>query len=388
MSHTHPGGGWTPVGGGPAPRPPPPRAAARPRLVVVSEPVLPRLRAEIAALPPYRQGRQADPSGFKLSSNENPFEPLPGVLDAVGAASAINRYPDATAARLRAALAAKYAVDEDQVVAGAGSVALLAAFLQAAATTGDEVVHAWRSFEAYPGLVLVAGATGVRVPNRADGGHDLDAMAAAVTDRTRAILLCTPNNPTGPIITAAEFEAFADRVPDDVLILLDEAYAEFVTAEDAVDGLATRVFERRPNVVVLRTFSKAYGLAALRIGYAIGNSRVLDAARASIIPLSVTAQAEAGALASLEHEAALLERVERIVERRTRLVAALRDAGWAVPDSQANFVWLPTADPAVAAAFDEAGLMVRAFDDGVRISVGEEDSLERIAEVARRVRPA
>ncbi|MGO1769467.1 MAG: histidinol-phosphate transaminase [Microbacterium sp.] len=354
----------------------------------MTDPALPRLRAEIEALPPYRQGRQADPSGYKLSSNENPFEPLPGVLEAVSGASALNRYPDATAGRLRAALAERLSVDSDEVVVGAGSVALLAAFLQAAATVGDEVVHAWRSFEAYPGLVLVAGATGVPVPNREDGGHDLDAMAAAVTDRTRAILLCTPNNPTGPIITAEEFEAFADRVPGDVLILLDEAYAEFVTADDAVDGLAARVFERRPNVVVLRTFSKAYGLAALRVGYAIGHSRVLDAARASIVPLSVTAQAEAGALASLEHETALLERVERIVERRSRLVAGLRESGWAVPDAQANFVWLPTDDPAVPAAFDEAGLMVRAFDDGVRVSVGEEESIERILDVARRLRQA
>ncbi|MGO1627431.1 MAG: histidinol-phosphate transaminase [Microbacterium sp.] len=352
----------------------------------MTEPVLPRLRPEIEQLPPYRQGRQADPSGFKLSSNENAFEPLPGVLEALHGASAINRYPDATAGRLCAALAERYGVEREQVLAGAGSVSLLAAFIQAAAGAGDEVVHAWRSFEAYPGLVLVAGAKGVQVPNLPDGRHDLDAMAAAVTDRTRVVLLCTPNNPTGSIITSDEFERFVERVPKDVLILLDEAYAEFVTDDAAVGGVAERVFEQHPNVVVLRTFSKAYGLAALRIGYAIGHTRVLDAARATIIPLSVTAQAETAALASLEHESELLERVAEIAARRERLVAGLRDAGWSVPDAQGNFAWLDTVDPAVAAAFDEAGLMVRVFPDGIRISVGEAESIDRVIDVARHLR--
>ena len=354
----------------------------------MTEPVLPRLRPEIEQLPPYRQGRPAHPDGFKLSSNENPFEPLPGVIEAVTAAVAINRYPDATAGRLCQALADKYGVERESVVAGAGSVALLMALIQASAGAGDEVVIAWRSFEAYPSMILVAGATAVTVPNLPDGRHDLDAMAAAVTDRTRAVVLCTPNNPTGSIITADEFEAFASRVPSDVLILLDEAYTEFVVDDQAVDGLAVRAYERRPNVVVLRTFSKAYGLAALRIGYAIGHPRVLDAARASVVPLSVTAQAEAAALASLEHEDELLDRVATIAERRERLIRGLRGAGWTVPESQANFVWLETDDPAVARAFDEAGLIVRAFPDGVRISVGEEESLEAIISVATAVRAA
>ncbi|QBR73157.1 histidinol-phosphate transaminase [Microbacterium sediminis] len=353
---------------------------------MTSEPTLPRIRPEIAALPPYKQGRPADAGGFKLSSNENPFDPLPGVVEALQAQTTLNRYPDATAGRLRAALGATYGVDADAVLVAAGSVSLLAAFLQAAASTGDEVVYAWRSFEAYPGLVLVAGATSVPVPNRPDGGHDLDAMAAAVTERTRCILLCTPNNPTGPVITSEEFAAFVARVPSDVLILLDEAYAEFVTDPAAVNGLGERVFEAHPNVVVLRTFSKAYGLAALRVGYAIGHPRVLDGARATMIPLSVTAQAEAAGVASLEHRAEMAERVAVIVDRRERLVAGLREAGWDVPDTQANFVWLPTADPAVAAAFDAAGLIVRPFPEGVRISVGEEESLERILEVARSLR--
>jgi len=353
---------------------------------VTDEPVLPRIRPEIAALPPYKQGRPADAGGFKLSSNENPFDPLPGVLEAMSAESALNRYPDATAARLRGALGERFAVAPEQVLVAAGSVSLLAAFIQAAASTGDEVLYAWRSFEAYPGLVRVAGATSVQVPNRPDGGHDLDAMAAAVTDRTRCILLCTPNNPTGPVITREELASFLARVPEDVLVLLDEAYAEFVTDERAVDGLGHRIFDEHPNVVVLRTFSKAYGLAALRVGYAIGHARVLDGARATMIPLSVTAQAEAAALASLRCEAEIAERVAVIVDRRRRLVAGLRDAGWDVPETQSNFVWLPTTDASVAEAFDAAGLIVRPFDDGLRISVGEEESLERVIAVARAAR--
>jgi len=351
---------------------------------VTTEPVLPRVRPEIAALPPYKQGKPAAPDGFKLSSNENPFEPLPGVVEAVQSAVTLNRYPDATAGRLRAALGERYGVAADEVIVGAGSVALIAAFIQAAAGHGDEVVYPWRSFEAYPGLVMVAGASSVQVPNLADGRHDLDAMAAAVTERTRVVVVCTPNNPTGPIVTSAEFADFVQKVPSDVLILLDEAYAEFVTAEGAVDGLAERVYERHPNVVVLRTFSKAYGLAALRVGYAIGHRRVLDAARATQIPLSVTAQAEEAALASLRCEPELRARVAEIVTRREALVAGLREAGWRVPDAQSNFVWLPTTDPAVTAAFEAAGLIVRPFPDGIRISVGEEESLDRVLGVARR----
>ncbi|MCK2025528.1 histidinol-phosphate transaminase [Microbacterium sp. SSW1-47] len=351
----------------------------------MTEPILPRIRPAIAALAPYRQGKQAGPEAFKLSSNENPFEPLPSVVDALQRTTPINRYPDATAGRLRERLGARYGVRPDEVHVASGSVSILHQLILATASAGDEVVYAWRSFEAYPSLPLVAGATGVQVPLTADARHDLDAMAAAVTDRTRAIILCTPNNPTGPIITASEFDRFIDRVPADVLVILDEAYAEFVTAPDAVDGLAARVFERHPNVVVLRTFSKAYGLAGLRVGYAIGHEKVLDAARTTGIPLSVTSAAESAAIASLDAEDELLERVAVIVERRERLVAGLRALGWGVPDSQANFVWLPTGERTdeVAAAFVAADLIVRPFSgDGIRISVGEEESLDLVLEVA------
>ena len=347
-----------------------------------------RVRAEVAALPPYKQGKQAGAEAFKLSSNENPFDPLPGVLARVQAASALNRYPDAAANRLRARLAERFGVEVDGVHIGAGSVSILAQLVQATSGAGDEVIYAWRSFEAYPWLAVVAGSTAVQVPLTADARHDLDAMAAAITERTRAIIVCTPNNPTGPIVTQAEFDAFVQRVPSDVLVILDEAYAEFVTAPDAVDGARVLAGGAHPNVVVLRTFSKAFGLAGLRVGYAIGHPRVLDAARSTAIPLSVTAHAEEAALASLDAEAELIERVRTIAERRDRLAAALRDAGWRIPDAQGNFVWLPSGTETleIATAFDAAGLIVRPFaGDGIRISVGEEGSVEKVLRIAASV---
>lgn len=341
-----------------------------------------RLRPEIAALPPYRQGRPAPADGFKLSSNENPFDPLPSVRDAVAAsADSINRYPDATALALRETLAARFGVTADEVLVGAGSVSLLAAFIQAAAAPGDEVVYSWRSFEAYPGLVTVAGATSVQVPNRSDHGHDLDALAAAVTDRTRVVIVCSPNNPTGEIVSQAEFEAFMAKVPAELLVLLDEAYIEFVRDETAVDGRT--LIGRYPNLVILRTFSKAYGLAGLRVGYAIGPVPILDAARATITPLSVTAASTTAAIASLEPaaEAELRARVQTIAERRDRVRAALLAQGWPVPRAQGNFVWLPTGERTaeVAERLFDAGLVTRGFPpEGIRISIGEEESVDTL----------
>ncbi|WP_437583030.1 histidinol-phosphate transaminase [Paramicrobacterium sp. CJ85] len=338
-----------------------------------------QLRPEILATPPYRQGKPAAADSFKLSSNENPFEPLPGVLDAVATRTDINRYPDAAATALRERLAQLNRVDPAELHIGAGSVALLAQFIQAAAGPGDEVLYSWRSFEAYPGLVTVAGATSVAVPNTEGGSHDLDAMAAAITERTRVVIVCTPNNPTGTTVSAEDFDRFMERVPSSMLVLLDEAYAEFVRDASAVNGLD--VIRRYPNLVVLRTFSKAYGLAGLRVGWALGSERLVDAARASAIPLSVTGMAETAALASLDRQEELLERVDAIVERRDRVIAGLREQGWRVPDSQANFVWLETGVETAAAAQTllDHGIVSRPFiGDGIRVSIGEEESVAKL----------
>ena len=351
-----------------------------------------RLRPEIAALPPYRQGRPAPAEGYKLSSNENPFPPLPGVAAAVAAtANEINRYPDATALVLREKLAERFGVSVDEVIVGAGSVSLLAQFIAAVAGPGDEVVYSWRSFEAYPGLVTVSGATSVQLPNRGDHGHDLNAMADAITKRTRVAIVCSPNNPTGTIVTAAEFESFMSRVPDDVLVLLDEAYIEFVRDEASVDGRT--LIGRYPNLVILRTFSKAYGLAGLRVGYAIGPVPILDAARSTAIPLSVTAASAAAALASLEPaaEAELLARVETIAGRREALRNALLEQGWPVPEAHGNFVWLPTGESTteVADRLFDAGLVTRAFPpEGIRISVGEPESVDTLLRILGELVPA
>lgn len=341
-----------------------------------------RLRPEIAAVAPYRQGRPAAADGYKLSSNENPFPPLPEVVEAIArSAAAVNRYPDASAAQLRARLAARHGVTDQQVHVGAGSVTVLADLVTAAAAPGDEIVFAWRSFEMYPLLATTTGATAVAVPNTPDHRHDLDAMAAAVTDRTRVVIVCSPNNPTGTAIGEHEFESFMARVPREVLVILDEAYVEFVTADGMVDGRA--VLHRHPNLVIARTFSKAWGLAGLRIGYAVGPEYVLDAARAVAVPLAVTGLAQAAALVSLDHEPELTARVRVLAERRDRVRASLLEQGWAVPESHANFVWLPTPEAARGAeVFARHGIVARPLGDGIRLSIGEEESVPGLLRAA------
>src|SRR5262249_25355999 len=203
----------------------------------------PRLRPALAGIPAYVAGRNPVPRAglttYKLSSNENPYPPLPGVLEAaLAAAGAMNRYPDMFCTELVRELAKRYEVPEAHLATGTGSVGVLQQIVQATAGPGDEIVYAWRSFEAYPIVAQIAGATSVQVPLTPDERHDLPAMAEAITDRTRLVLVCSPNNPTGPAVGAAELEAFLDRVPPDVLVVLDEAYAEFVRDPAAVAGLA------------------------------------------------------------------------------------------------------------------------------------------------------
>ncbi|MBH0130439.1 histidinol-phosphate transaminase [Salinibacterium sp. NK8237] len=343
-----------------------------------------QLRPEIAAIVPYRQGAPAAADAFKLSSNENPYEPLPSVLAQLSTAT-INRYPDASAAVLRAQIAERFGVTPDSVQVGAGSVAVLAQLVSAAAAAGDEVIYAWRSFEAYPLLVSAAGATSVQIANQGDHRHDLAAMSDAITASTRVVIVCSPNNPTSTVVTDAEFRDFMATVPENVLVVLDEAYREFVTDADAVCG--ETLVGTYPNLVLLRTFSKAYGLAGLRIGYAVGPEYVMDAARAVAIPLSVTEIAQKAAIASLEHEDELLERVTRINTVRDRIVAGLREQGWDVPAPNGNFVWLPTGSTTdwAAEVFRSHGIVVRALGEGLRVSVGEEESVEKLLRAAQEV---
>jgi histidinol-phosphate aminotransferase len=346
-------------------------------------------RPNVAAIPPYVAGKpptvRPGMTSYKLSSNENPYPPLPGVVEAVQAGvAAMNRYPDMGSAALYAALAERLEVPVEHLSVATGSVGLIYQLVQAFCDPGDEVVFAWRSFEAYPIAVAAAAATPVKVPVTADGRHDLKAMLAAITERTKVVLVCTPNNPTGPAVAQAELDAFLAEVPPHVLVVVDEAYVEFVRMDDPVDGVATH--RRHENVVLTRTFSKAYGLAGFRVGYAVAPAPIAAALRAVSLPFGVSTVAQAAAIASLEHEAELLERVDALVAERTRVVHGLRAAGWDVPEAQGNFVWLELGGRTLdfAAAADEAGIVVRPFaGEGCRVTIGEDEANDRLIEVAR-----
>jgi histidinol-phosphate aminotransferase len=354
-----------------------------------------RLRPVLASLPAYVPGRSS-PGAIKLASNENPYGPLPHVVERIAeAAAGGNRYPDTNSTELMYALAEKYGVPPELVVLGCGSVSLCQQLVLATAGTGDEVLYAWRSFEAYPIVTLIGGASPLQVPLR-EQAHDLAAMAAAITDRTRLIFVCNPNNPTGTVVPGSDLIEFLDRVPPDILVVLDEAYREFVTDESVVDGLS--LLDRYPNLIVLRTFSKAYGLAGLRVGYGIAaDPAVITAVRQTQTPFAVTGVAQAAALASLEEvaEKQLAERVAELVSERGRVLAELRALGYAVPESQANFVWLPdgpAAEGAVdamafAAGCEQRGMLVRAFaGSGVRITVSTQAENDLLLSAARDLR--
>jgi histidinol-phosphate aminotransferase len=338
----------------------------------------------------YRPGRRPAPGQdlSRLASNETPYPLLPEEQQAIATAVAdSNRYPDPAGQRLTEALAAKHVVDADRIALGCGSVQLVQELVEIACDAGDEVVFAWRSFEAYPTLTAIAAATEVRVPLR-DSHLDLEAMAAAVTDRTRLVLLCSPNNPTGPALAHDAVKAFLEAVPRDVLVVVDEAYAEFVDDPLAVDG--TRLLSSYPNLVVLRTFSKAYGLAGLRVGYALcGDPAVAGALRQVHLPFAVSVPAQAAALASLDAEETLMAQVAEVVAWRGPLRQGLLDLGWEVPPTQGNFVWLPTGADTdrVSQVFEDHAVLVRAFSgEGIRVTVGTPKDNQRVLAAAAAAR--
>ena len=351
----------------------------------------PKLRAALDGIPTYKPGKPAagdGPRSFKLSSNENPYPPLAGVLETVAdAAASFNRYPDLACTALIAELASRFDVPLEHLATGTGSIGLAQQIVQSTAGPGDEVIYAWRSFEGYPIITQIAGATAVRVPLTDAEVHDLDAMADAITDRTRLIFVCNPNNPTSTVVRRAELERFLDRVPSDVLVVLDEAYIEFIRDDQVPNGVD--LYRERPNVCVLRTFSKAYGLAGLRIGFAIAHEPVAAALRKTAVPFGVSQLAQDAAVASLHSEDALRERVEALVAERTRVAEALTGQGWTVPDSHANFVWLRlgerTAD--FAAACEAAGVVVRPFPgEGTRVTIGEREANDLFLRAAEEFR--
>ena len=347
-----------------------------------------RLRSSLTDTPAYVPGRPADPipdvTSYKLSSNEHHLPPLPQVADAIAqAAGTPQLYPDPSAHDLTVALSSHLGVEPGEVVFGAGASEILSALIQVTGEPGSNIVYPWPSFEMYPQLISLSGATKRPVPLTAEAEHDLEEMALAVDDDTRLVLLCSPNNPTGPIITGQAFDDFMQRVPADVIVVLDQAYLEFISDDEAVRGIeALRTY---PNLVLVRTFSKAHGLAGLRVGYAVAGAGIIHELRKSIAPFSVTDLAQAAAQASLTSIAEVEVRAKEVAALRDALAEGLRGAGWNVPRSHANFVWVPTGEKSAdfEAACRAVGLSVRNLGSGVRISVGPQEAIDRAIEVAQ-----
>ena len=335
-----------------------------------------RIRPAVASLPRYVPSKTA-PDAVKISSNEMPTPPSRAVLEAIARElETINRYPDLTAAPLREALAQRFGVGTDQVCVGTGSSAILVAALSAVCQPGSQVVFPWRSFESYPIAVPSVGGDPVPVELLPDGAHDLDAMRAAINPDTVAVIVCSPNNPTGPALTYEEIAGFVADVPDDVMIIVDEAYIDFVTKP----GVRTAVplIEEHPNVIVMRTFSKAHALAGVRVGYAIGDPEVIGAIQALLVPFGVNSLA----LASLKDAEGVQRAVAEIIAERERIIPALRELGYDIPDSQSNFYLIRGDVYGLVEACARVGLIVRPFSVGVRVSVGSREQNDRFLAVA------
>jgi len=338
-----------------------------------------RIRPAVAGLPPYRPGKAAEQAeaehgirdAVKLASNENPYQPIPEVVQAMqDAATGVNRYADHRATALRVAIGEWIGVGEDQVAIGCGSVGLLQQLFLTYVDAGDQVVSPWRSFEAYPIFAQLMGAGFVEVPLVAHR-FDLEAVADAVTPTTKLVLLATPNNPTGTAVSTAELHAFVTAVPADVMVVVDEAYREFLDPSfgDPVRDLVPEF----ANVVVTRTLSKAFGLAGVRTGYLVGHPDVVTEVDKTLAPFAVNAVAQAGALAAVRNAEAYEPAIDRLVAERDRVVSALTDAGWTLPDSQANFVYLELGERTldVCVELERHGVVTRPFaDEGLRVTIG------------------
>lgn len=338
-----------------------------------------RVRAALSGLEPYQPGKPAEVVArarglrdvVKLASNENPYLPLPSVRETIARAiDDVNRYPDDECTDLREALAARLEVEIDHLAVGCGSIDICYQAVLATVDPGAEIVFARPTFDAYRLLADLAGAVTRPIPLR-EQRHDLRAMADAITEETRLVILCNPNNPTGTAVGRTELEEFLQRVPEDLLVVIDEAYHEFVDDPGFPDGL--EVIRRHGNVVVLRSFSKAYGLAGLRIGYGIANPELIAVLRKVHMPLAVNRLAQAAALASLAAEPELRERIAEIVAERARVTEALPVLGYRVSNSQANFVCLPVPGRSedLAAACEARGVVVRPVGpDAIRVTIG------------------
>ncbi len=402
---------------------------ALPQQSTVNPMVAPFIRPDLDQLPAYVPGK-SDPTALKLSSNEMSQGPLPTVTEALNStvenpATSLNRYPDMAGVQLRMALADFLNSEAtntkttnarntnpapltlENVALGCGSSALCLQLVQiACSSASDEVIFPWRSFEAYPILTRIAGATPVPIPLR-DHRNDLEAMVTAVTDDTRLVFICNPNNPTGTMVSAEDIERFLAQIPPHIIVALDEAYIELAApSQSAGPGFSRRLIDSHNNLVVLRTFSKVYGLAGLRVGYAFGSTHLIGALNKVAVPFAVNALGQAAALASLQAQDELRTRVREVQCQRVRLTQTINDAtsdGTVVADSQANFVWVPASHAGrllalvgsvpslsnentlddesltLTAALAERGILVRCFaGEGVRITVTTEQETNQL----------
>lgn len=351
-------------------------------------------RPVLNQLPTYQTGKPpvAAPglTPYKLASNENPYAPVPQVLEALAAAATaetVQRYPETTYLKLRELISQTYDVPVDDVTVGAGSLGVLTGLIQTFAGTNDdgaqdEVIIPWRSFEAYPIVIRAAGAKDVQVPLAADGTMDLDGMLAAITERTRVIMLCTPNNPTGTVETIQALREFIQQVPEHILVAIDGAYLEFVRNRDVNYFELYREFS---NVAVLRTFSKAHGLANMRVGYAVAAPQISLPLKVVLPAFATSSVGVEAAYTSLAHLDEVLANTEKVVAERARVWQAFHELGYNPPVTEANFVWLPLGElsQAFSDACDAQALSVRAFHpEGVRVTVGEVEANDRVIQVA------
>jgi histidinol-phosphate aminotransferase len=346
-----------------------------------------RPRPAVDLMPAYRPGKGAAQAeaehgitnAIKLASNENPLPPIRSILDAVAAAAAgANRYADHRATAVRQRLASWLDLPAEQVTVGSGSVGLLQQLFLTYVDPGDEVVYPWRSFEVYPVYTQLMSGTAITTPLTDAHAFDLDAVAAAVTERTKLVLLATPNNPTGTAVTTSDLATLLDGISPATIVVIDEAYREFLDPSfgDPVRDLIP-VYR---NVVVTRTFSKAQGMAGIRAGYAIADPEVIAAIDKTLFPFAVSALAQAAAIAAIAAEAEIGQRVTAILGERARVIAALGDAGWKLPDAQANFVYLPIGDRTdeVYLGLERRGVVTRPFsNEGIRVTISTPEENDR-----------
>lgn len=346
-----------------------------------------RVRPAVQGLASYRPGKAASQAeaehgisnAIKIASNENPYPPHPRVIEAiVAAASGVNRYADHRASELRSRIAEWIGVSADHVTVGCGSVGLLQQLCLTFVDPGNEVVFPWRSFEAYPINVAMMGGVAVNPP-LVDHAFDLDLVVGAITDRTKMILLATPNNPTGTALSTSQLEQMMQDVPEHVVVVIDEAYREFM--DPALGDPVTDLIPHHRNLLVTRTFSKAYGLAGLRSGYMVADPEIVNEVDKVLIAFAVNGLAQAGALAALDNLAEIQPTIDQLLAQRERVSQSLIDAGWSFPASQANFVYIPLGDRTdeIYLAMEKQGVVTRPFSgEGIRITISSPEDNDRM----------